>query len=549
MNLIIVQQIALDNALVAPEKRLKIEKCNMRIEFHKRQREPTYQVTLDALTLSPCYPAFLITAEVPEIYMHQFWNIIKKTKDTDAYQFKLDKQKFQIDTEVFHEILHICPRLPNQYFVEPSSDEEMVPFIKDLREATPKKARKLKKPASPSKKKTLVAVEEPTKKPAKKPKKAPAKVDRGKGMDLLSNVALLKVAQLKKVPDELQGKTIGTNEGIGTLPGVLDVTKDKSKSDKESWGDSAEEDEDDNDDDDDIDNAEDKDDDDAHDDTDDDNDSDDVSGDADSDSDRTESDEDENPNLNHNDDDKEEEYNDEYMRTPSNYESTDEEIITDDEYECIDEEMYKDVNVKLKDVEPADEGKADKEFTDAGHGNQESTYEQVEDDAHVTLTAIHDTQKTKVPVQTSSISFDFTTQFLNLDNVPPTDNELISMMNVDVLDQSVQLLATINSQIPAIVDAHLGTRLGDSVQKALRSYTTEFEKETQAANERYIDLIEKSVKDIIKDKVKMQLPQILPKAVSNFATPMIMSTIIESLKDVVLAKLSSQPQSTYEAAT
>ncbi|GJY42400.1 hypothetical protein Tco_0429670 [Tanacetum coccineum] len=94
MNPVAAQQVALDNALVAPEKRLKIEKCNARIEFSKPQRETTYQVTLDALKLSLCYPAFLITAKVPEIYMHQFWNTIKEIKDTNAYWFKLDKQKF-----------------------------------------------------------------------------------------------------------------------------------------------------------------------------------------------------------------------------------------------------------------------------------------------------------------------------------------------------------------------------------------------------------------------------------------------------------------------
>ncbi|GKF70493.1 hypothetical protein Tco_0203550 [Tanacetum coccineum] len=101
MNPIAAQQVTLDNALVVPEKRLKIEKCNMIIEFNKPQREPTFQVTLDVLKLSPCYPAFLITIEVPEIYMHQFWNTIKKIKDTDAYQFKLDKQKFRINTKYF----------------------------------------------------------------------------------------------------------------------------------------------------------------------------------------------------------------------------------------------------------------------------------------------------------------------------------------------------------------------------------------------------------------------------------------------------------------
>ncbi|GKE33828.1 hypothetical protein Tco_1453150, partial [Tanacetum coccineum] len=123
---------ALDNSLVPPEKRLKIEKCNARIEFSKLQREETYQVTLDALKLSPCYPAFLITAKVPEVYMHQFWNTIQKIKDTDAYRFKLDKKKYQIDTEVFHEILQICPRILNQDFVEPTSEDELVPFIQEL---------------------------------------------------------------------------------------------------------------------------------------------------------------------------------------------------------------------------------------------------------------------------------------------------------------------------------------------------------------------------------------------------------------------------------
>ncbi|GKE90643.1 hypothetical protein Tco_1571738 [Tanacetum coccineum] len=87
---------------------------------------------MDALKLSPCNTAFLITAEVPGVYMHQFWNTIKKIKDIVTYRFKLDKQKFRIDIEVFHEILHIYPRLPIQDFVEPPFKEEMVPFIKEL---------------------------------------------------------------------------------------------------------------------------------------------------------------------------------------------------------------------------------------------------------------------------------------------------------------------------------------------------------------------------------------------------------------------------------
>ncbi|GKA42396.1 hypothetical protein Tco_0735056, partial [Tanacetum coccineum] len=132
MNPIATQQAALDNALVPPEKRLKIERCNARIAFSKPQREETYQVTLDALKLSPCYPAFQITVEVPKIYMHQFWTTIKKIGNSDAYNFKLEKKKCRVDTEVFREILQICPRILNQDFIAPPSEEELVTFIQEL---------------------------------------------------------------------------------------------------------------------------------------------------------------------------------------------------------------------------------------------------------------------------------------------------------------------------------------------------------------------------------------------------------------------------------
>ncbi|GKB80430.1 hypothetical protein Tco_0947325 [Tanacetum coccineum] len=59
------QQIELDNALVAPDNRRIIGKCNMRINPGMKPKEPTYQVVLDALALTTCYLAFLIIAEVP----------------------------------------------------------------------------------------------------------------------------------------------------------------------------------------------------------------------------------------------------------------------------------------------------------------------------------------------------------------------------------------------------------------------------------------------------------------------------------------------------
>ncbi|GJV51148.1 hypothetical protein Tco_1446889 [Tanacetum coccineum] len=103
MNPIVAQQTALENALFAPDNRVKIRKCNIRISpFKKPKKEPTYQVILDALALSPCYPTFLITTEVREIYMQQFWFTISKIKYSSSYQ------------------------LSNQEFDEPPFDEEIV---------------------------------------------------------------------------------------------------------------------------------------------------------------------------------------------------------------------------------------------------------------------------------------------------------------------------------------------------------------------------------------------------------------------------------------
>ncbi|GJZ35483.1 hypothetical protein Tco_0581300 [Tanacetum coccineum] len=99
-----------------------------------------------------------------------------------------------------------------------------------------------------------------------------------------------------------------------------------------------------------------------------------------------------------------------------------------------------------------------------------------------------------------------------------------------------------------MVDAQISTRLKDSIKKSSRSYTAEFEKMAKDERKRYIDLVENYVKEIIKDEVKSQLPQILPKEISKFATLVIQSTINESLENVVLAKSFSQPQSTYETA-
>ncbi|GJT62728.1 hypothetical protein Tco_1006261 [Tanacetum coccineum] len=269
----------------------------------------------------------------------------------------------------------ICPRLPNQEFiVPPSSNLEMISFIKELGYtrrmtnrkmlnstpyktylafitgvATPKKARKFKKPASPSKKKDLVAIEEPAEKPIKKPA---ARRQSARSSDEKAT------KRNKKETDIHQAGA--SSEGVGLEPEIPDEQKDKST---------------------------------------------DTNGDDDDDQ---ESDDEQNVSDNpRTSDDEEETHEDEFVHTPENYVPTNDENVDDEEYGRINKEMYDDVNVELKDVETADEGKGDEGMIDAEkvdaeneNVNQEVIGDQVNDDAQATATATLATQKTEVPLQT-----------------------------------------------------------------------------------------------------------------------------------------------------
>ncbi|GJV50732.1 hypothetical protein Tco_1446473 [Tanacetum coccineum] len=73
MNQQEIHQAARDETLVPTAERVKISSTNMRIDPTLTQKEETFQVVLDLIKAFPCYNAFLVTANVPEIYMQQFW--------------------------------------------------------------------------------------------------------------------------------------------------------------------------------------------------------------------------------------------------------------------------------------------------------------------------------------------------------------------------------------------------------------------------------------------------------------------------------------------
>ncbi|GKD21549.1 hypothetical protein Tco_1223252 [Tanacetum coccineum] len=125
------QQKALDDALVAPENRLMIRKCNQRLSSTLKSNEPTIQVALDALKLTPFYNAFEVSADVPEIYMQEFWATV--TKHHYSLRFKLNGKTHSVNVDNFKDMLKIRPKLPCQKFEEPLFEEEILHLIRDLR--------------------------------------------------------------------------------------------------------------------------------------------------------------------------------------------------------------------------------------------------------------------------------------------------------------------------------------------------------------------------------------------------------------------------------
>ncbi|GKE12222.1 hypothetical protein Tco_1415773 [Tanacetum coccineum] len=390
MNPIATQQVALDNSLVAHEKRLKIEKRNARIAFSKPQREETYQVTLDALKLSPCYPDFLVTTEVLEKkvdYVALLWeDFMYQAGNREISSTRKEHMSYPRFTKVIFS--HIISKdktisMRNRINLHIIRDDSLLDDMinQDIRDSKaykpyydfatgkvpPKKARKYKKVSLPSRKLSPVLEKEPAEKPkkAKKPtkkstivpttgvvirdtpgvpvskKKAPSKGDRGKGMELLSDATLLKATQVKEAlqkskKDSHMLHASGSGDRVCSQQKVVDESQDKTTGTNKGTSTKLGV-----------------------------------------------------PNvpkyLSESENESWGDSEEEDVRTPDSFEFNDDE----EEYD----ELYKDVDVKLLDAESEKERKGDAKMTDADESNsQEKSYEQVIEDAHVTLPSLQKTE-------------------------------------------------------------------------------------------------------------------------------------------------------------
>nr|GFC60317.1 hypothetical protein [Tanacetum cinerariifolium] len=130
MDTTIDQQVAIDEALLPHAKRLRIGRSNFCMLSDIKSKESALKLVYDVLRLCPFFKAFLVTADVLEIYMQEFW--VTANVHHHAIRFKMDNKKHIVNLESFRDMLYICPRVPGQSFVEPLFKEEILAFIRFL---------------------------------------------------------------------------------------------------------------------------------------------------------------------------------------------------------------------------------------------------------------------------------------------------------------------------------------------------------------------------------------------------------------------------------
>ncbi|GJV28230.1 hypothetical protein Tco_1384678 [Tanacetum coccineum] len=395
---------------------------------------------------------------------------------------------------------------------------------------------------------------------SKRKEKEKVDVAHGKGIELLSEVALsekdqMNEARMKSLRDFHKTHPSGSgmvtekppnvekitptiiSKGTGDKLGVPDVTNDdSSESESESWG---------NDEDDSNNNQEQSD----------------ESSKQENESEEKELDSKQDEESD--DDDQEQEEFDQENKSKDDEMKSDEEQGMDDTIDQFDDDADARLEEPTETATGIVQGEGnDVEMTEAQQGNEnlETTQEQVIEDAHVTVYTVP--KKTEVPATSSFRSSDLASKFLNFSDISQTNAEIVSPLDVHATPTPPPTIETTNplsnlpnfssvfrfndritamekevadlkkdplhTQVTCLVDSYLDTRLGETRQE-------------------FMNFLSESLTVRIKEQLKDQLPQILPQEVSNFAPPVIENLIKESRDEVTLAKVSSQPQSTYES--
>ncbi|GKF08865.1 hypothetical protein Tco_0043089, partial [Tanacetum coccineum] len=240
------------------------------------------------------------------------------------------------------------------------------------------------------------------------------------------------------------------------------------------------------------------------------------------------------------------------------------------------------MNKKLNELVNTDKGFIQEEGTNAEVSkiqqvNENPEISQVIEDAHVTLSTVP--QKTEVLVTSSSYSSDLEAKFLNFLDIPNTNEEIVSPTDVhvhhEVPSQQTPTLLTVLVLVIFYSSLVFSTVIPQSLPSFIpppQQSTSILPPTTEATNppstlpgfasvfqfNNRVTSLEKEVVELKKDDpLKTQVTALVDENLDvmlgvtkdefmNFLSALLIM-VKESPEDVVLAKESSQPQSSYDA--
>nr|GEU72258.1 retrovirus-related Pol polyprotein from transposon TNT 1-94 [Tanacetum cinerariifolium] len=261
MDMTIDQQVALDEALVPYASRLRIGKSNFFLRSDITSKESTLQLVYDVLRQTPFYKAFLVTTDVPEIYMLEFW--ATATVHHNSICFKMDNRKRIINLEYYREInkvswhyvrddqmftiiklvsrhqntqqfgVMLLVKLTNKDIKNSKAYKEYYAVASGV--APPKTKASVRKTKSSFDTQITPPTATSTRPLIFAKGKQPAKASKEKSLTVLSEVAMTDAEQIKLATKRSlqqnhisQASGSGADEGAGIIPGVPDVPTKES---------------------------------------------------------------------------------------------------------------------------------------------------------------------------------------------------------------------------------------------------------------------------------------------------------------------------------
>ncbi|GKA97738.1 hypothetical protein Tco_0825632 [Tanacetum coccineum] len=121
-----------DEQIVPRSQWLTIGKSNLLFNAQKIQRNPIFQISVDILSNTNFFQAFTASANVPAIYLQQFWKTMSYNEKTGVYSCQVDEQWFDLSVDLLRKALAITPVNPAHPFELPPSGDTVIDFVNEL---------------------------------------------------------------------------------------------------------------------------------------------------------------------------------------------------------------------------------------------------------------------------------------------------------------------------------------------------------------------------------------------------------------------------------